>query len=132
MTKVFAFLLAGWVVAAADSGWTQFRGPNGSGVYSAAGYPVEFSPTKNVVWKKPIPFGQSSPVVAGGRLYFTASEGDRLVAICLDAKTGRELWKRNSVARTPTNSSARVVRPRLLPPPTASSTVSVPQSSKGC
>jgi len=47
------------------------------------------------VWKKPVPFGQSSPVVAGSRLYFTASEGDRLLTICLDAKTGRELWKRD-------------------------------------
>jgi len=55
---------------------TQFRGPNGSGVDSATGYPVEFSPTKNVVWKKAVTFGQSSPVVVGSRLYFTAGEGD--------------------------------------------------------
>src|SRR5262249_6574983 len=96
MTKVFALLLAGGIAAAADSGWTQFRGPNGSGVDSAAGYPVEFSPTKNVLWKKPVPFGQSSPVVAGGRVYVTASDGDRLLTICLDAKTGRELWKRDT------------------------------------
>lgn len=94
MTKVCAFLVAGSIAVAADSGWTQFRGPNGSGVDSGAGYPVEFSPTKNVVWKKAVPFGQSSPLVAGSRLYFTASEGDRLLTICLDAKTGRELWKR--------------------------------------
>jgi outer membrane protein assembly factor BamB len=94
MRKVFAYLLAGWIAAAADFGWTQFRGPNGSGVDTGAGYPVEFSPTKNVVWKRAVPFGQSSPVVAGGRLFVTASEGDRLLTICLDAKTGRELWKR--------------------------------------
>src|SRR5438876_94979 len=87
---LFSFMIA----AGADSGWTQFRGPNGSGVDSAAGYPVEFSPSKNVVWKKAVPFGQSSPVVAGGRVYLTASEGDRLLTICIDAKTGRELWKR--------------------------------------
>lgn len=82
----------GLLAAAGD--WTQFRGPNGAGVDSAAGYPVEFSPSKNVVWKKAVPYGQSSPVVAGTRLYLTASEGDRLLTICIDAKTGRELWRR--------------------------------------
>jgi outer membrane protein assembly factor BamB len=79
---------------AADDHWTQFRGPNGSGVDSATGYPVEFSPSRNVVWKKAIPYGQSSPVVVGGRVYLTASDTDRLLTICLDAKTGQELWKR--------------------------------------
>src|SRR5947208_14356207 len=89
-----ALLFPGFVAVGADSQWAQFRGRNGSGVDSAAGYPVEFSPSKNVVWKKAVPFGQSSPVVAAGHVYLTASEGDRLLTICIDAKTGRELWKR--------------------------------------
>jgi outer membrane protein assembly factor BamB len=74
--------------------WPQFRGPNGSGVDSAVGYPVAFSPTVNVVWKAAVPYGQSSPVVAGRNVYLTASEGDRLLTICLEAATGRELWRR--------------------------------------
>jgi outer membrane protein assembly factor BamB len=74
--------------------WAQFRGPNASGVDSAAGYPVEFSPSKNVVWKTAVPYGQSSPVIAGGHVYLTASDPNRLLTICLDAKTGRELWRR--------------------------------------
>jgi len=78
----------------ASAQWSQFRGPNGSGVDSAAGYPVEFSPTTNVVWKAATPYGQSSPVVAGGHLYLTASEGKRRLTLCLDAATGRELWRR--------------------------------------
>jgi len=81
--------------AATVSGqWTQFRGPNGSGVDAATGYPVTFSPTANVVWKSPVPYGQSSPVVAGGRVYVTASETGRLLTMALDATTGRELWRR--------------------------------------
>lgn len=74
--------------------WSQFRGPNGSGVDSAAGYPVEFSPSKNAVWKAVVPYGQSSPVVASGHVYLTASESTRLLTICLDAGTGREVWRR--------------------------------------
>ena len=74
--------------------WSQFRGPNGSGVDSSTGYPTEFSPKKNVVWKAAVPFGQSSPVLSGNRVYLTASENHRLLTICLDLKTGRELWRR--------------------------------------
>ena len=78
----------------AHAQWPQFRGPNGSGVDSAPGYPVSFSHATNVVWKTAVPYGQSSPVVAGGHVYLTASQGDRLLTICLDAKTGSELWRR--------------------------------------
>lgn len=75
--------------------WTQFRGPNGSGVDTAnAAYPIAFSPSRNVVWKQAVPYGQSSPVLASGHVYLTASEPGRLLTICLDAKTGGEVWRR--------------------------------------
>ena len=98
MNRTLAILLpALFLVSAAraEVEWTQFRGPNGSGVDAAAAYPVEFSPTKNIIWKTAVPFGQSSPIVSGGRVYLTASEGDRLLTLCMDAKTGRELWRRD-------------------------------------
>jgi outer membrane protein assembly factor BamB len=85
------FLTAGRI----DAQWSRFRGPNGSGVDSSVGYPVEFSPTKNVAWKTSVPYGQSSPVVVGTRLFGTANEGERLITFCLDARTGRELWRRD-------------------------------------
>lgn len=83
-------LIAGGVLRAE---WPQFRGPNGSGVDSGAGYPSVFSPAKNVVWKKTVAYGQSSPVVVGSRLYLTASEKDQLLTLCLDTRSGRELWR---------------------------------------
>src|SRR6266404_651574 len=87
-------MLALLAAVTAYAQWPQFRGPNGSGVDSGTGYPVVFSPSKNVAWKAAVPYGQSSPVVAAGHLYLTASDGNRLLTICLDAKTGRELWRR--------------------------------------
>lgn len=80
--------------APAAGQWGQFRGPNGSGVDTGTGYPVAFSPTSGVVWKADVPFGRSSPVIAGSRVYVTATEGDRLVTIAFDAATGREAWRR--------------------------------------
>jgi len=46
------------VIARVDAQWTRFRGQNGSGVDSAAGYPVNFSPSKSVIWKASVPYGQ--------------------------------------------------------------------------
>ncbi|MFY9569766.1 MAG: PQQ-binding-like beta-propeller repeat protein, partial [Blastocatellia bacterium] len=91
---VVSFLLLIGTVSRADAQWARFRGPNGSGVALSTGYPVEFSPTKNMAWKASVPYGQSSPIVIGTRLYGTASEGDRLITFCLDTRTGRELWRR--------------------------------------
>ncbi|HZM85479.1 MAG TPA: PQQ-binding-like beta-propeller repeat protein [Blastocatellia bacterium] len=100
MNRFFAFavsylLLLIVTAGQADAQWARFRGPNGSGVDSSAGYPVEFSPAKNMSWKAAVPYGQSSPVVVGTRLYVTASEGDRLITLCMDTRTGRELWRRD-------------------------------------
>ena len=93
--QVWLILSLASAFAADVSQWGQFRGPNGTGVdASAARYPVEFSPKKNLLWKQAVPFGQSSPVVVAGRLYITASEPGRLLTLCLDSKTGRELWRR--------------------------------------
>jgi outer membrane protein assembly factor BamB len=82
------------VSARLDAQWPQFRGPNGSGIGDGAGYPTEFSPTTNVAWKTAVPFGQSSPVIAGARLYVTGLEGDELLTIAIDAGTGKALWRR--------------------------------------
>ena len=91
---VFLLATLGVGVTQSSAQWPQFRGPNGSGVDSGTGYPVAFSPTANVIWKAALPFGQSSPVVAGGRVYLTGSDGGKLLTISLDAGTGREVWRR--------------------------------------
>jgi outer membrane protein assembly factor BamB len=91
-SRLLAVLMA---AGCAHAQWAQFRGPNGSGVGAETGYPVEFSPEKNFVWKAAVAYGQSSPVIAGDRVFLTASEGDRFLTICLDARTGQELWRKN-------------------------------------
>src|SRR5436309_155285 len=83
------------LLPAAD--WPRFRGPNGTGVDDASvGLPARFGPSKNVAWKSAVPFGRSSPVVAGGRVFITASEGELLLTLCLDANTGKLLWRREA------------------------------------
>ena len=55
--------------------WLRFRGPNGSGV-STDTAPTEWSPTKNLKWKVPLPGpGSSSPIVVGDRVFVTCYSG---------------------------------------------------------
>jgi outer membrane protein assembly factor BamB len=73
--------------------WPRFRGPNGSGVSQSTGLPVEFGPAKNLLWKATVPFARSSPVVAGDRVYLTATEGEKLITLALDRRTGKPAWR---------------------------------------
>jgi outer membrane protein assembly factor BamB len=79
--------------AAGPDNWLRFRGPNGSGVSDTSAVPAEFGPDKNLSWKTTVPFGRSSPIVAGNRIFLTASEGDMLITLCLDRVTGKVLWR---------------------------------------
>ena len=81
----------------ATNDWLQFRGPNGTGVADGHTLPAQFGATKNLAWKASIPFGRSSPVVTADRVFLTASEGDKLVTLALDRKTGKLLWRRDVV-----------------------------------
>ncbi|HEX9260802.1 MAG TPA: PQQ-binding-like beta-propeller repeat protein [Acidimicrobiales bacterium] len=72
------FVLAAPLALAAPPHWAQWRGPDGQGIASDPGVLLEWSPTKNVLWKTAIPGrGYSSPVVWGDRIFLTtAIEGD--------------------------------------------------------
>ncbi|MCA9041776.1 MAG: PQQ-binding-like beta-propeller repeat protein [Planctomycetaceae bacterium] len=81
--------------------WPQFRGPEGNGHSTAKNLPVQWSDTKNVAWKVPLPGeGWSSPIIWENRIYLTAAvpPGDptsrdrSLRALCFDVETGDEIW----------------------------------------
>jgi outer membrane protein assembly factor BamB len=85
-------LLAALALPASD--WTQFRGPNGSGLSPSKNIPDRFDSQRNLLWKTPLPAGHSSPVVTEDRIFVTAFEGKALLTICLDRPTGKILWRR--------------------------------------
>ncbi len=85
------------LLAAADPvEWSRFRGPNGSGVAETTGLPDAFGPAQNVIWKKALPPGYSSPIVSASHLFLTAVEGQKLFTIAIDPATGNEKWRRES------------------------------------
>ena len=89
--------------------WPQFRGPTGQGHANVTGLPTEWSGTKNVAWKKPIPgAGWASPILFREKIYLTtavpAPNGDlSLRALCLDARDGKIIWNNEVFTATPVN-----------------------------
>jgi outer membrane protein assembly factor BamB len=92
-------LLLACLLASAGQ-WPEFRGPTGQGHAIETGVPLEWSESRNVVWKTPVPGrGWSSPVVADGRIWLTTStesvEGRRrgvsLRLLAFDILKGREV-----------------------------------------
>ncbi len=102
---LFAVFSVAHAVAFAASDWPEFRGPGHQGVSDAKRLPLFWNatpgtPASNIVWRTTIPGqGWSSPALRAGRLYLTSAikagdqEGLKLVALCVDAKSGRVLWQ---------------------------------------
>jgi outer membrane protein assembly factor BamB len=77
--------------------WPSWRGPNQDGSSSEKGLPAKFSKTEGVKWSVDVPgISASVPVVWGDKVFLTAPIMDekKLVGLCYDAKTGKELWRK--------------------------------------
>lgn len=111
MTRTFSFVVAILATSSASAAdWPQWMGPNRDDVWSETGI-VETFPAGGLEfrWRKPINGGFAGPAVVGGKVYVTdylMSAGDAKPAptkrndlqgkervLCLDARTGNELWK---------------------------------------
>ena len=77
--------------------WTRFRGPNGTGISQAKTIPSKVSDS-DINWRIELPgTGHSSSVLWGERIFLTTT-GDKsggLFVLCLSAKDGRLLWRRD-------------------------------------
>lgn len=79
--------------ASADD-WPQFRGQDRDGVSHETGLSEswpEAGPPE--LWRVPLGAGFSGVAAVGGRLYTMDSQGEEEHVVCLDAKSGREVWR---------------------------------------
>ena len=109
--------------------WHQWRGPEENGVSRTANPPLKWSESENVRWKVPIDGrGVASPIVWGDKIFLLSSvntgevdaslpkpedQPERVfgikhpntkysfVALCLDRKTGKEIWRRTATDLVP-------------------------------
>lgn len=86
-------------VASAELPWPRKTGPNANGTANdvdAKSLPLEWNEAdkKNVAWKiKLDDIGHSTPVVGGGRIWFTAAteDGKKQYVYCINAEDGKTL-----------------------------------------
>ena len=123
-TAVSAFLALAFTSFVHSENWPQFRGPNQDGSSTEKNLPDKFSKTENVKWVADLPgLSASVPAVWGDSVFVTAPvpEQQKFVGICLDAKTGKERWRKvladgtrwdkasNLASPSPTTNGERVI-----------------------
>ncbi|OYW18088.1 MAG: hypothetical protein B7Z55_11320, partial [Planctomycetales bacterium 12-60-4] len=78
--------------------WPAWRGPGHDGIAVGPAAPLEWSETKNVVWKLKLPGrGHSSPIIVGDGVFVeTADESAQVQSVLgIDRHTGKGLWQTN-------------------------------------
>ncbi len=98
-------MLASTHSAAAD--WPQWRGPNRDAVVSDASLPSTWPKALKEEWRVTVGVGHSSPVLSNGRLYVFARQGEEEVLLCLDAVSGKEIWRSSQTVAYEMHSAAR-------------------------
>ncbi|MCA8986740.1 MAG: PQQ-binding-like beta-propeller repeat protein [Planctomycetaceae bacterium] len=99
---VFVLLAVFAATQAPAENWPRFRGPNGQGISSETGFPVQWT-EQDYAWSVDLPgLAHSSPVVWDNHLFVTTGLNDGSVRriICLDPATGAEKWQRDLTLNT--------------------------------
>ena len=76
--------------------WANWRGPLHNGASPEKGLPGKFSKTEGVKWATTLPGSSAAtPVIWGDLVFLTAAETktNKQIALCLDRRTGKELWR---------------------------------------
>ena len=81
------------VTCAGAQDWPQWRGPSRDGKAGEFNAPAQWPQELTKKWQVNVGLGDGTPALAGNRLYVFAREGGDEVTWCLDADTGKELWK---------------------------------------
>jgi len=94
--KLFLFitlLLLTGIASAAN--WPHWRGPNRNDITSeTSGWNAKAWPPKRI-WNKRVGYGSTSPIVYKDRLYTAGWTNNKDHIYCLNAVTGKEIWKKS-------------------------------------
>jgi outer membrane protein assembly factor BamB len=73
--------------------WPQWRGINRDSKVTGFKVPATWPADLKQEWKVTVGFGDATPLLSGNRLYLNTRQADQEVILCLDASTGKELWR---------------------------------------
>jgi outer membrane protein assembly factor BamB len=76
--------------------WPNYRGPNYDGISSETGFSSSWPESgPKVLWKYSLGIGFASMSVSNGKVYATGNIDNNDFLYCLDAATGKEIWKKS-------------------------------------
>jgi outer membrane protein assembly factor BamB len=79
--------------AGADNDWPQYRGPGRDNKVTGFTAPATWPKELSKKWNVSVGDGVASPALVGDKVYvFTRDGGDEVIT-CLNAETGKEVWK---------------------------------------
>jgi outer membrane protein assembly factor BamB len=107
-------ILVGASLAMAQD-WPQWRGANRDGKVEGFTAPATWPKELAQKWKATVGTGDATPALVGDKLYVFARQGEDEVTLCLDAATGKEVWKDKYAATAVTGAAARHPGPRSSP-----------------
>lgn len=95
--------------------WPQWRGLNRDSRVTGFKAPSAWPAALKQEWKVQVGSGDATPVLSGNKIYLNTRQGDQEVVLCLDAATGKELWKNQYPAAAVTGPASSHPGPRSTP-----------------
>ena len=95
--------------------WTQWRGIGRDSKVTDFKAPTAWQAELKQDWKITVGFGDATPALVGNRIYLNTRQGDNEVVLCLDAVTGKELWKSQYPSASVTGPAGSHPGPRSSP-----------------
>jgi outer membrane protein assembly factor BamB len=95
--------------------WPQWRGINRDSKVTGFKAPAAWPATLKLEWKVTVGTGDATPILAGKSIYLNTRQGNDEVVLCLDATTGKEIWKYQYPSTTVTGPASSHPGPRSTP-----------------
>jgi outer membrane protein assembly factor BamB len=95
--------------------WPQFRGIGRDSKVTGFKVPSTWPAELKQAWKVTVGFGDATPAFSGNKIYLNTRQGDQEVVLCIDAATGKELWKYQYASSAVTGPAASHPGPRSTP-----------------
>jgi len=95
--------------------WPQFRGANRDSKVTGFMAPVSWPAELAKQWSITVGTGDATPVLVGDRIFLHTRQGGDEVILCLNASTGKELWRDIYPAASATGPSSSHPGPRSTP-----------------
>ncbi|HEV7278743.1 MAG TPA: PQQ-binding-like beta-propeller repeat protein [Pirellulaceae bacterium] len=95
--------------------WPQWRGPNRDARVSGFEAPETWPDLLKKEWSVTVGDGVASPALVGERLYVNYREDGKETARCLDAATGKEIWRFDVPAEARRGADGGFPGPRATP-----------------